>query len=109
MNNSFNLKSFIENPTREFYVSEFPPIREQFSLDEIKTCVLNLYMVLKFFFSKTQKSYLIFLFLFDQLSKSLRAKRFENGCLTLNQVKINFVINKECGLPYGYTLNMKIV
>jgi DIS3-like exonuclease 2 len=47
---------------------------------------------------------ILFFYFFCQLSKSLRAKRFENGCLTLNQVKLNFVINKESGLPYGYNV-----
>ena len=38
------------------------------------------------------------------MAKELRAKRYEKGCLTLNQVKISFVLNKELGLPYGYNV-----
>ena len=39
-----------------------------------------------------------------KIAQHLRGRRYENGCLALNQVKINFVLNKECGLPYGYNV-----
>ena len=34
----------------------------------------------------------------------MRKKRFENGCLTLNQAKLNFIINKDSHLPYAYNI-----
>ncbi len=33
---------FIEDPNREFKLEEFPPIRNQFSLNDIKKCVLDM-------------------------------------------------------------------
>lgn len=33
---------FIENPDKEFDVEQFPSIRSEFTLNDIKQCVLNL-------------------------------------------------------------------
>jgi len=74
-------QKFIESPNEKLDPKEFPEISSSFNLEDIKKSVLNL----------------------DFLAKFLRARRFENGCLTLNQTKISFVLNKECGLPYGYS------
>jgi hypothetical protein len=45
------LKKFIESPNKnDFDPTEFPAIRKQFSLDDIKTATLNLDKVIVFFF-----------------------------------------------------------
>jgi DIS3-like exonuclease 2 len=54
-----------------------------FTLNDIKASVLNLHCI----------------------AQQLRAKRFRSGCLTLNQPKLNFIINKESGLPYAFKVN----
>lgn len=36
---------FIENPDKQFDISQFPPIRKEFSLQDIKKSVLNMYQV----------------------------------------------------------------
>lgn len=36
----------IENPEKDFDPEEFPPIRPEFNLDQIKKCVLNLHKVI---------------------------------------------------------------
>jgi DIS3-like exonuclease 2 len=77
-----NICRFIDNPNDEFDPKSFPSIRKKFNLDDIKTSVLNLHTV----------------------AKQLRNKRFENGCLTLNQAKLNFIINKDSGMPYAYNV-----
>lgn len=41
---------------------------------------------------------------YDKIAVKLRAKRFENGCLVLNQSKISFILNKNNGSPYGFTV-----
>ncbi len=73
---------FIESPEAQFNPAEFPPVQPAFDLNaHIKPCVLNLH----------------------KLAVRLREKRFNNGCLALNQVKLSFVLNREAGgLPYGY-------
>lgn len=73
-------QKFIDESDRAFSVDEFPPIRREFSVDDIKQSVLNLHSI----------------------SKHLRLNRQRNGCLSLNQVKLNFVLEKESGMPYGY-------
>ncbi|RNA34144.1 DIS3-like exonuclease 2 isoform X1 [Brachionus plicatilis] len=72
----------IENPEKNFDLAEFPPIRKEFNLTQIKTTILNL----------------------QSIAKALRQKRFKNGCLVLNQVKLNYVLNKDSGLPFGYSV-----
>lgn len=34
----------------------------------------------------------------------MRQNRFKKGCLVLNQVKLNYVLNKDSGLPFGYSI-----
>ena len=41
---------------------------------------------------------------FSQIAVNLRLKRFEGGALQLNQVKLQFILNKETGLPSGYSV-----
>lgn len=38
-----------------------------------------------------------------RMSKHLRKKRFDNGALKLDKIKFNFVLDKETGLPLGFT------
>jgi hypothetical protein len=40
---------FIEDPNREFKLEEFPSIRNQFSLNDIKKCVLDMDSVINHF------------------------------------------------------------
>ena len=39
-----------------------------------------------------------------QIAKNLRRERFDSGALTLNQVKLSFVLNRDTGLPCGYSV-----
>ena len=36
-----------------------------------------------------------------QIAVSLRKNRFDSGALRLDQVKIQFVLDEESGLPFG--------
>jgi DIS3-like exonuclease 2 len=63
-------------------VGKFPCIGERFNLDIVKESILNLFTI----------------------SKNLRAKRYSNGCLTLNQVKISFILNSTNKLPFAYSV-----
>ena len=38
-----------------------------------------------------------------QISKCLRAKRFDGGALALNQTKLSFLLDRSTGLPCGYS------
>ena len=69
----------VENSS-QLTLDQFPPISEQFKLEHIKESVINL----------------------NRIAIGLRQNRYDNGCLTLNQVKLSFVLNKETFLPYGY-------
>jgi DIS3-like exonuclease 2 len=76
-----NAQKFIENPDKEFTnPDEFPKIRDGFTLKQVKDSVLNL----------------------DKIAKQLRKKRYNNGCLSLTQTKLSFIINKETSMPFGY-------
>jgi DIS3-like exonuclease 2 len=59
---------------------KFPAISERFSLEDVKDSVLNLY----------------------EISKNLRARRYANGCLTLSQIKVCFLLNKSNKMPFAY-------
>lgn len=75
---------FIEEPDKYFDLAQFPTVRPEFDLNkDIKPAVLNL----------------------NAIAVKLRQKRFANGCLVLNQPKLNFVLNREAGcMPYGYSI-----
>lgn len=75
-----NAQKMIDNPTKEYTdINEFPPIRSNSNINEIRQSVLNL----------------------NKIAKKLRQKRYDNGCLTLNQIKISFILNKQTQSPYG--------
>jgi len=37
-----------------------------------------------------------------QIAKNLRKNRFEGGALRLDQVKLQFTLDKDTGMPNGY-------
>jgi len=101
-------KSFIEYPDKEFESSEFPSIRTDFSLNDIKTAVLRLNSVrlnLNIFNFNLLIQHDLKTILFKiKVAKHLRSKRFANGSLALNQPKLSFILNKENYMPYAYNV-----
>ncbi|XP_064598861.1 DIS3-like exonuclease 2 [Liolophura sinensis] len=75
-------QGFIDNPDREYTEEDLPPITNGFSVDKIKERVLNLH----------------------KLAQKLRKNRFDSGALQLDQVKLQFTLDKETGLPNGYSV-----
>ncbi|CAH1775460.1 unnamed protein product [Owenia fusiformis] len=75
-------QGFIENPDRDWTREELPPILEKFKVKEIKEKVLNL----------------------DKIAKQLRKQRFDQGALRLDQVKLSYALDKETGMPCGYSV-----
>ncbi|KAL8568097.1 hypothetical protein ACOMHN_000321 [Nucella lapillus] len=73
-------QGFIEEPDREWTREELPPISEGFTVEDIRTRVLQM----------------------DKIAKALRQARFDSGALRLDQVKLQFTLNKESALPNGY-------
>ena len=73
-------QGFIEDPNREWTAEELPPITGGFTIDTIRKTVLNL----------------------NRLAVILRKRRFDGGALRLDQVKLQFRLNKETGLPDGW-------
>lgn len=75
-------QGFIEQPDKEWTVEELPPISEKFSVQQIKERTLNLH----------------------KIAQNLRKNRSESGALRLDQVKLQFCLNGETGLPNGYSI-----
>ncbi|XP_067658576.1 uncharacterized protein [Haliotis asinina] len=75
-------QGFIENPDREWSQEELPPITNGFVVEDIQKRVLQL----------------------DKIAKCLRKKRFDSGALRLDQVKLTFALDKETGMPNGYSV-----
>ncbi|ESO85209.1 hypothetical protein LOTGIDRAFT_235866 [Lottia gigantea] len=75
-------QGFIENPDREWKEEELPPISEGFTVEDIKSRTLILH----------------------KIAKCLRKYRFDQGALRLDQVKLQFSLDDETGLPNGYTV-----
>ncbi|GBM82735.1 DIS3-like exonuclease 2 [Araneus ventricosus] len=76
-------QSMLENPERkEWNPSEFPPVYGDFTLNDIATRVYQLHL----------------------LALQLREKRFYNGALRLDQVKLQFTLDPETGLPSGFNV-----
>ncbi|XP_076452005.1 DIS3-like exonuclease 2 [Babylonia areolata] len=73
-------QGFIMEPDREWTREELPPLSEGFTVEDIKTRVLHM----------------------DKIAKALRKARFDGGALRLDQVKLQFTLNRESGLPNGY-------
>ncbi|XP_071109120.1 DIS3-like exonuclease 2 isoform X1 [Haliotis cracherodii] len=75
-------QGFIENPDREWRQEELPPITNGFVVEDIRKRVLQL----------------------DKIAKCLRKKRFDSGALRLDQVKLTFALDKDTGMPNGYSV-----
>ncbi|KAL3862206.1 hypothetical protein ACJMK2_008193 [Sinanodonta woodiana] len=73
-------QGFIEEPERDWTHEELPPITEGFSVQDIKNKVLIL----------------------EKIAKKLRQKRFDSGALRLDQVKLQYSLDAQTGLPNGY-------
>ncbi|KAK7018029.1 DIS3-like exonuclease 2 [Halocaridina rubra] len=73
-------QSMIENPKKDWSLHEFPSIIGNFTLRNISSVVYNLHSI----------------------AKHLRKKRFDDGALRLDQVKIAFNLDNESGMPNGF-------
>ena len=73
-------QGFIGEPEREWTEDELPPISDGYSISQIRDTVLNL----------------------QKIAKNLRKNRFEGGALRLDQVKLQFTLDKDTGMPNGY-------
>ncbi|CAC5394876.1 DIS3L2 [Mytilus coruscus] len=75
-------QGFIEEPDREWTEEELPPISDGYPISQIKDTVHNLQMI----------------------AKNLRKARFDEGALRLDQVKLQFTLDKDTGMPNGYSV-----
>ena len=73
-------QDMIEKPNRQWNPSELPPISDGATVEQISAQVNQLH----------------------KFALRLRRNRFENGALRLDQVKLQFDVDKETGLPNGY-------
>lgn len=73
-------QSMIENPDREWSDEEIPQITGPYSSCDISKAVNNLHTI----------------------AVKLRKKRFQDGALQLNQVKIAFNLDNETNMPNGF-------
>ena len=73
-------QDMIEKPNRQWNPSELPPISDGATVEQISAQVNQLH----------------------KFALRLRRNRFENGALRLDQVKLQFDLDKETGLPNGY-------
>ncbi|KAK3104881.1 hypothetical protein FSP39_012289, partial [Pinctada imbricata] len=73
-------QGFIEDPDKDWNTDELPPISEGFTVDDIKKRVLGL----------------------NKIAVNLRKGRFDNGALRLDQVKLQFSLDKETMMPNKY-------
>ncbi|GFS07883.1 DIS3-like exonuclease 2 [Elysia marginata] len=75
-------QGFIDEPDRDWRREELPPITNSFGVDDIKKRVLQL----------------------NKIALNLRKQRFDNGALRLDQVKLQYSLNSDTGLPNGYSI-----
>ncbi|GIY31815.1 DIS3-like exonuclease 2 [Caerostris extrusa] len=76
-------QSMLENPGLEHWnVSEFPEVYGGFTINDIAISVYHLHC----------------------LALQLRERRFDNGALRLDQVKLQFTLDAESGLPSGFNV-----
>ncbi|XP_053379089.1 DIS3-like exonuclease 2 isoform X2 [Mercenaria mercenaria] len=73
-------QGFIEEPERNWTQEELPPISEGFTVDDIKSRVLNL----------------------QKIAVNLRKARMDGGALRLDQLKLQYSLDADSGLPNGY-------
>ncbi|XP_038075126.1 DIS3-like exonuclease 2 [Patiria miniata] len=75
-------QGIIAEPEREWRQEEMPPITGGFTISDIAKGVLNL----------------------NKIAQNLRKKRSEDGALRLDQIKLQYGLDKESGLPCGYSV-----
>ncbi|KAK2145384.1 hypothetical protein LSH36_683g03080 [Paralvinella palmiformis] len=75
-------QGFIDEPDKQWTANELPHIDGGYSVEHIKNIVLQL----------------------DKIAKKLRRKRTDNGALRLDQIKLQYSLDKETGLPNGYSV-----
>jgi DIS3-like exonuclease 2 len=75
-------QGFIDEPTRNWTTEELPSISDGVTVADIRQRVLKL----------------------NEIAVNLRKKRFDNGALRLDQVKLQYSLDKETGLPCGYSV-----
>ncbi|CAF0864172.1 unnamed protein product [Rotaria sordida] len=73
-------QDIIDQPNKEFKIEDFPIIQNNFSINDIKQIVLDLY----------------------EISKILRSKRI--GALTLNQPKLQYQIKNDNKMPLSFSI-----
>ncbi|BFZ23671.1 hypothetical protein BsWGS_26710 [Bradybaena similaris] len=73
-------QGFIEQPDKVWTRAELPPITNSFDVQDVMSRVL----------------------LLNKIAVNLRKQRFDNGALRLDQVKLQYTLNSETGLPNGY-------
>ncbi|XP_071965434.1 DIS3-like exonuclease 2 [Antedon mediterranea] len=75
-------QDIIQNPDKVFAENELPDILNNYKAEDIKRCVTNL----------------------NKIATNLRRKRFDGGALRLDQPKLSFTLDKETGMPSGYSV-----
>ncbi|KAK3697536.1 hypothetical protein QZH41_019776 [Actinostola sp. cb2023] len=75
----------IQNPNKKWEEGELPPISQGTDASEIASKVLLLH----------------------KIAVHLRRNRFDNGALRLDQVKLQFDLDKETGMPDGYHVHQQ--
>ncbi|XP_065359968.1 DIS3-like exonuclease 2 [Calliphora vicina] len=75
-------QKIIDNPTEEFDTDDFPDIVNEWTPNDIKWRVL----------------------LLQQIAQQLKAKRYENGALTINNPKLRFQMDPKTGEPIAYEI-----
>ncbi|CAG5131109.1 unnamed protein product, partial [Candidula unifasciata] len=73
-------QGFIEQPDKVWTRTELPSITNSFDVEDVKSRVL----------------------LLNKIAVNLRKQRFDNGALRLDQVKLQYTLDGETGLPNGY-------
>ncbi|GFO10034.1 dis3-like exonuclease 2 [Plakobranchus ocellatus] len=75
-------QGFIDEPDKDWSEDELPEITNSFGVEDVKKRVLQL----------------------NKIANSLRKQRFDNGALRLDQVKLQYSLNSDTGLPNGYSV-----
>lgn len=72
----------IENPQKQWDTNDFPHISGKFTKEDIVKRVIKL----------------------NTIAQQLREKRFKKGALRLDQVKLQFCLDRESGMPSGFSI-----
>ncbi|XP_072047288.1 DIS3-like exonuclease 2 isoform X2 [Amphiura filiformis] len=78
-------QDLIESPDKQFSYEELPSITNGFKIPQIMQSVLNL----------------------NKIALNLRKKRFDDGALTLDQIKLSYALDKETGMPSGVSVEQR--